>query len=117
RHIAEQGYGREAALLDLAEWLLDVSSRPEAFSLAASLVLGSYRGTVKSLEDGEVESSTCFNVMCKRAVADGIDTFLVVGEFGLANGVVWPQTIGFHPPRFIRSTAQRSRETVETTLT
>ena len=109
RHIARQGYEREAGLLDLAEWLLDVSSRSEAFSLAASLVLGSYRGTVKSLEDSEVENSTCFSLMSKRAVADGIDAFLVVGEFGLANGVVSPQTISFHPRRFIRSAAQRSR--------
>src|SRR5437016_11003371 len=86
--------------------LLDLSGPLEAFSVAASLAPGSYRFTVMSLEGGEVESSTCLKVMSQPAVPDAIDTFVVVGDFGLANCVVSPETIGF-----IRAASAGARRT------
>jgi transcriptional regulator GlxA family with amidase domain len=86
--------------------LLDLSGPLEAFSVALSLAPGSYRLSVMSLEGGEVESSTCLRVMSQSAVADPIDTFVVVGDFGLANSAVSPETIGF-----IRAASAGARRT------
>jgi len=86
--------------------LLDVSGPLEAFATAVSLVPGSYRLSVMSLEGGEIESSTCLKVMSERAVADAIDTFVVVGDFGLAHGEVSQETT-----RFIRAVSSQARRT------
>src|SRR4051794_20994243 len=86
--------------------LLDLSGPLEAFSIATSLVPGSYRLNVMSLEGGEIESSTCLKVMSQPAVAGEIDTLVVVGDFGLANRAVSPETI-----EFIRAAASRARRT------
>jgi transcriptional regulator GlxA family with amidase domain len=74
--------------------------------VAASLVPGSYRFTVMSLAGGEVESSTCLKVMSETAVADAIDTFVVVGDFGLAHCTVPSETIGF-----VRAASSAARRT------
>jgi transcriptional regulator GlxA family with amidase domain len=87
--------------------LLDASGPLEAFSVAESLVPGSYRSSVVSLDGGEVESSTCLNVTSERAVPDDIDTLIVVGDFGLANGVASPETVDF-----IRAASAGARRTV-----
>jgi transcriptional regulator GlxA family with amidase domain len=86
--------------------LLDLSGPLEAFSVAASLAPGSYRLSVISLEGGEVESSTCLRVMSQPAVVHAIDTFVVVGDFGLANRAVSPETISF-----IRAASSGARRT------
>src|SRR5258706_14603193 len=62
--------------------LLDLSGPLEAFSAAASLVPGSYRTTVMSLEGGEIQSSTGLKLMSQVAKAEAIDTFIYVGDFG-----------------------------------
>lgn len=86
--------------------LLDLSGPLEAFSVAASLVPGSYRLTVMSLDGGEVESSTCLKVMSEPAVLHTIDTFVVVGDFGLASRAASPETIDF-----IRAASAGARRT------
>jgi|RhiMethySRZTD1v2_1073278.scaffolds.fasta_scaffold148834_2 transcriptional regulator GlxA family with amidase domain len=86
--------------------LLDLSGPLEAFSIAASLVPGSYRLTVMSLDGGEVESSTCLKVMSQPAVARAIDTFVVVGDFGLASRAVSPETLSF-----VRAASSGARRT------
>jgi len=86
--------------------LLDLSGPLEAFSVAASLVPGSYRLTAMSLEGGEIESSTCLRVMSEPAAADAIDTFVVVGDFGLAHCAASPETIDF-----IRTASAGARRT------
>lgn len=86
--------------------LLDLSGPLEAFATAASQAPGSYRLTVMSLQGGEIESSTRLKVMSERAVLGGIDTFVVVGDFGLADGVVAPETRSF-----IRAAATGARRT------
>jgi transcriptional regulator GlxA family with amidase domain len=75
--------------------LLDLSGPLEAFSTAEETAPGSYRLTVMSLEGGEVDSSTRLKVMTEMAVADAIDTFVVVGDFGLPTGTVSPETVDF----------------------
>src|SRR5258706_4165970 len=68
--------------------LLDLSGPLEAFSSAESLVPGNYRTTVMSLEGGEVQSSTGLKVMTQVAQPDAIDTFVVVGDLGLAHQTI-----------------------------
>jgi transcriptional regulator GlxA family with amidase domain len=86
--------------------LLDLSGPLEAFSAATSLAPGSYRTTVMSLEGGEVQSSTGLKVMTQVANADAIDTFIVVGDFGLAHQVIAPATVDF-----IRAASAGARRT------
>jgi transcriptional regulator GlxA family with amidase domain len=86
--------------------LLDLSGPLEAFSAAAALVPGSYRTTVMSLTGGEIQSSTGLTVMTQMAKADAIDTFIVVGDFGLAHQVIAPRTV-----EFIRAAAAGARRT------
>lgn len=86
--------------------LLDLSGPLEAFCAAASLMPGSYRTSVMSLEGGEVQSSTGLKVMAEPADAQGIDTFIVVGDFGLAHQVIAPRTA-----QFIRAAAAGARRT------
>jgi transcriptional regulator GlxA family with amidase domain len=68
--------------------LLDLSGPLEAFAAAASLAPGSYRTSVMSLEGGEIQSSTGLKVMTQPATVEAIDTFIVVGDFGLAHQVI-----------------------------
>jgi transcriptional regulator GlxA family with amidase domain len=75
--------------------LLDLSGPLEAFSAAEETAPGSYRLTVMSLEGGAVDSSTRLKVMTEMAVADAIDTFVVVGDFGLPTRTVSPETVDF----------------------
>jgi transcriptional regulator GlxA family with amidase domain len=87
--------------------LLDLSGPLEAFSIAESLAPGSYRLTVMSLDGGKVDSSTCLKVMSQRAsVRHAIDTFVVVGDFGLASRAATPETISF-----IRAASSGARRT------
>lgn len=86
--------------------LLDLTGPLEAFSVAADMAPGSYRLSVMSLEGGEVESSTRLKVMTQTALADGIDTFVVVGDFGLASCTVSAETIGY-----IRAASAGARRT------
>jgi transcriptional regulator GlxA family with amidase domain len=87
--------------------LLDASGPLEAFSVAERLAPGSYRTSVMSLDGGEVDSSTCLKVTSERAVPDDIDTLIVVGDFGLADGVASPETVAF-----IRAASAGARRTV-----
>lgn len=73
--------------------LLDLSGPLEAFSIAESMLPGSYRLTVASLEGGEIESSARLKVMTRRSTANALDTFLVAGDFGLSDRDVSPETI------------------------
>jgi transcriptional regulator GlxA family with amidase domain len=75
--------------------LLDLSGPLEAFTRAEEMVPGSYRLTVMAPKGGEVESSTCLKVMTQVPMANAIDTFVVVGDFGLPNRIVSSDTIDF----------------------
>ncbi len=75
--------------------LLDLSGPLEAFSAAASLAPDSYRTSVMSLAGGEIQSSTGLKVMTQLAKVEAIDTFIVVGDFGLAHQVIAPETVNF----------------------
>jgi transcriptional regulator GlxA family with amidase domain len=86
--------------------LLDLSGPLEALSSAASLLPGSYRTTVMSLDGGEIQSSTGLKVMTQAANAEAIDTFVVVGDFGLAHQTIAPETVDF-----IRAAAAGARRT------
>jgi transcriptional regulator GlxA family with amidase domain len=86
--------------------LLDLCGPLEAFAVAGDMAPGSYRLTVMSLEGGEVQSSTRLKVITEVAVADAIDTFVVVGDFGLANRAVSHETIDF-----IRAASTGARRT------
>src|SRR3546814_17450423 len=87
RHVAFFAYPRFV--------LLDLTGPLEAFAAAADLAPGSYRLSVMSLEGGEVESSARLNVMTQMAVAEAIDTFVVVGDFDLPDRRLSPATIAF----------------------
>jgi transcriptional regulator GlxA family with amidase domain len=86
--------------------LLDLTGPLEAFAAAATLAPDSYRTSVMSLDGGEVESSAHLNVMTRTAVPDGIDTFVVVGDFGLPDRPISPRTIDF-----IRAASAGARRT------
>ncbi|MGH6620022.1 MAG: GlxA family transcriptional regulator [Alphaproteobacteria bacterium] len=86
--------------------LLDLTGPLEAFAAAADIAPGGYRLSVMSLEGGEVESSARLKVMTQMAMADGIDTFVVVGDFGLASRTVSDETIGY-----IRAASAGARRT------
>ena len=73
--------------------LIDLSGPLEALATATSLAPGSYRFTVMSLEGGEVESGTGVKVMSQVAVSEAIDTFVIVGDMGVAEREVSPETI------------------------
>jgi transcriptional regulator GlxA family with amidase domain len=86
--------------------LIDLSGPLEAFGIATSMAAGSYRVTVMSLAGGEVESSTGVRVMSQVAVADAIDTLVIVGDPGISDRKFLPETIDF-----IRTAAARARRT------
>jgi transcriptional regulator GlxA family with amidase domain len=86
--------------------LLDLSGPLEAFSAAEEMAPGSYRLSVMSLEGGEVDSSTGLKVITQKAMTRAIDTFVVVGDFGLPTRTVSPETI-----KFIRAASGGARRT------
>ena len=86
--------------------LLDLSGPLEAFAAAASLAPDSYRTSVMSLTGGEIQSSTGLKVMTQLAEVEAIDTFIVVGDFGLAHQVIAPETVNF-----IRAASANARRT------
>jgi transcriptional regulator GlxA family with amidase domain len=86
--------------------LLDLSGPLEAFASAAYTTPGSYRTSVVSLEGGEIQSSTGLKVMTRIAEEEPIDTFIVVGDFGLAHRDVSAETI-----RFVRAASAGARRT------
>jgi len=59
-----------------------------------------------SLEGGEVDSSTRLKVMTRTAMANAIDTFVVVDDFALPNHTVSPEAIDF-----IRAASSEARRT------
>jgi transcriptional regulator GlxA family with amidase domain len=67
---------------------------------------GNYRFTIMSLEGGEIESWSGAKVTSKVAVADGIDTFVIVGDPWMADRTVSSETIAF-----IRTAAAGARRT------
>ena len=86
--------------------LLDLSGPLEAFSAATSLFRAAIAPAVMSLEGGEIQSSTGLKVMTQLAAAETIDTFIVVGDFGLAHQVIAPETVNF-----IRAASAGARRT------
>lgn len=86
--------------------LLDLSGPLEAFACATHAIPGSYRTSVMSLEGGEVRSSTGLTVMTQVAVPDAVDTFIVVGDFGLAHRTASPETLNL-----IRAASANARRT------
>jgi transcriptional regulator GlxA family with amidase domain len=86
--------------------LIDLSGPLDAFALAAEMVPDSYRFTIMSLEGGEIESWSGAKVMSEVAVPDGIDTLIMVGDAGMADRKVSPETINF-----IRMAAAGARRT------
>jgi transcriptional regulator GlxA family with amidase domain len=86
--------------------LIDLSGPLEAFGIASSMEPGCYRVTVMSLAGGDVESSTGVKVMSQVAVADAIDTLVIVGDPGMSDGKFSPETIDF-----IRAAAAGVRRT------
>ena len=86
--------------------LLDLSGPLEAFSVATEAAPGSYRLSVMSLEGGEIGSSASLKVMTQAAEADAIDTFVVVGDFGLAS-----RAISQEMTDFIRAASTGARRT------
>src|ERR1700730_11986825 len=86
--------------------LIDLSGPLEAFGIASSMEPGCYRVTVMSLAGGDVESSTGVKVMSQVAVADAIDTLVIVGDPGMSDGKFSPATIDF-----IRAAAAGVRRT------
>jgi transcriptional regulator GlxA family with amidase domain len=86
--------------------LLDLSGPLEAFALAEELVPGSYRLSIMSIEGGMVASSTPLKVETELARARGIDTFVVVGDFGLSKRAVPAESVAF-----IRAASGTARRT------
>jgi len=75
--------------------LLDLSGPQEAFVAADERVPGSYRLSVMSIEGGSVASSTGLKVETQRVTAQGIDTFVVVGDFGMLKRSVPSESVEF----------------------
>ena len=86
--------------------LLDLCGPLEAFASATYAAPGSYRTSVISLEGGEIQSSTGLKVMTRIAEEEPIDTFIVVGDFGLAHRDVSAETV-----RFVRTASAGARRT------
>ena len=86
--------------------LIDLSGPLDAFAVAADMAPNSYRFTIMSLEGGEIESWSGAKVTSKVAVPDGIDTFVIVGDPGMADRKVSSATI-----EFIRAAAAGARRT------
>jgi transcriptional regulator GlxA family with amidase domain len=86
--------------------LLDLSGPLEAFGVAEERAPGSYRLSVMSIEGGMVASSTGLKVATQRVAVHGIDTFVVVGDFGLLKRSVPSEAM-----EFIRAASAASRRT------
>jgi transcriptional regulator GlxA family with amidase domain len=86
--------------------LLDLSGPLDAFGSANERVPSSYRLSVMSLEGDLVPSSTGLKVATEPVAVNGIDTFVVVGDFGLPKRPIPPAAI-----EFIRTASAGSRRT------
>src|SRR6185437_3718573 len=86
--------------------LLDLSGPLEAFGVAEERAPGSYWLSVMSIEGGLVASSTGLKVATQRAAVHGIDTCVVVGDFGLLKRSVPSETM-----ELIREASAASRRT------
>jgi transcriptional regulator GlxA family with amidase domain len=86
--------------------LLDLSGPLEAFAAANERAPGSYRLSVMSIEGGSIASSTGLTVETQRVTAQGFDTFVVVGDFGLLKRSVPAESV-----EFIRAASAASRRT------
>jgi transcriptional regulator GlxA family with amidase domain len=86
--------------------LLDLSGPLDAFSTANQLHPGSYRFSFVSLEGGQIESSAGVSVSTIAGQADGVDTFVLVGDPGLSEVEIKSETI-----EFIRAASTRARRT------
>lgn len=86
--------------------LLDLSGPLDAFSTANQLHPGSYRFSFVSLEGGQIESSAGVSVSTIAGQASGVDTFVLVGDPGLSEVEIKPETVAF-----IRDTSTRARRT------
>jgi transcriptional regulator GlxA family with amidase domain len=86
--------------------LIDLSGPLDAFATATDMAPDSYRFTIMSLEGGEIESWAGAKVMSEVAVPDGIDTFVIVGDTGMAGREVSSEMIDF-----IRAAAAGARRT------
>jgi transcriptional regulator GlxA family with amidase domain len=85
--------------------LIDLSGPLDAFGLATEMAPDNYRFTIMSLEGGAIESWSGAKVMSEVAAPDGIDTLVMVGDAGMADREVSPETIDF-----IRTAAVGARE-------
>jgi transcriptional regulator GlxA family with amidase domain len=86
--------------------LLDLSGPLDAFSTANQLHPGSYRFSFISLEGGQIESSAGVSVSTTAGQPSGVDTFVLVGDPGLSEVEIKPETIAF-----IRDASTRARRT------
>lgn len=87
--------------------MLDLSGPLEVFAEAEALVPGSYQVTIVSPEGGLVPSSAgCATILTQKAAYEPVDTFVVVGDFGLPNRDLPPETVDF-----IRAVASKARRT------
>lgn len=75
--------------------LLDLTGPLEAFATAESMAPGSYDLTVISLAGAAVKSSTPLAIATESPTDRAIDTFVVVGDFALADGKVPKDTTQF----------------------
>lgn len=85
---------------------LDLSGPLEAFGAANERSPGSYRLSVMSIEGGLVSGSTGLEVATQPVSMHGIDTFVVVGDFGLLKRSMPPEAL-----KFIRAASAASRRT------
>ncbi len=99
--------GRHVAFFIYPQFnLIDLSGPLDAFGLAKEMAPDNYRFTIMSLEGGAIESWSGAKVMSEVAVPDGIDTLVMVGDAGMADREVSPETI-----KFIRTAAAGARRT------
>jgi len=86
--------------------LLDLSGPLDAFGAANERAASSYRLSVMSIEGDLVPSSTGLKVATEPVTVHGIDTFVVVGDFGLLRRPIPPAAMDF-----IRVASAGSRRT------
>lgn len=86
--------------------LLDLSGPLDAFSTANQVNPGSYRFSFVSLGGGQIQSSAGLSVSTVAGPVNGVDTFVLVGDPGLSDVEVKPETI-----EFIRNASTNARRT------
>jgi transcriptional regulator GlxA family with amidase domain len=86
--------------------LIDLSGPLDAFATATEMAPDSYRFTIMSLEGGEIRSWSGAGVTSEVAAPEGIDTFVIAGDAGMADRRVSTEAI-----EFIRTAAAGARRT------